>query len=108
METYEVYKDGKLLGKGLTRIEVARLIQISTSTLDLEREDKSEQDYPLHIKGYEVHIKVGSKTRPSTISPLHWEQWNNIYKAASLIREGKGKIVTVKKGNAYRKVTVPR
>lgn len=90
MNTYTVTDKGKTIATGITRQQVMDLLNITTKAVDYYTRKDS-----LYLKRYRIiQEDAPPKARPRSITSDLKKEWDDMCKAAELLRTGKGRIVT--------------
>ena len=90
MITYTVTDKGKPIATGITRQQVMDLLNITTKAVDYYTRKDS-----LYLKRYRIiQEDAPPKAQPRNITSDLKKDWDDMCKAAELLRTGKGRIVT--------------
>lgn len=93
LNTYTVLDSGKKIAENLKGSEVAKIINTNVNSLShYAKSGKLYNNRYLIIKDGEV--KEIYYKRADLIDPVFKTDWNNMRRAAELIKNGQGKIVT--------------
>jgi hypothetical protein len=93
MNKYTVTDKGKPIATGITRQQVMDLLNITTKAVDYYTRKDS-----LYLKRYRIiQEDAPPKAQPRSITSDLKKDWDNMRRAAELLRNGKGKIVTRRK-----------
>jgi hypothetical protein len=90
MNKYTVTDKGKPIATGITRQQVMDLLNITTKAVDYYTRKDS-----LYLKRYRIiQEDAPPKVHPRNITADLKRDWDNMCRAAELLRTGKGHIVT--------------
>lgn len=102
--TFDVYKNGELLGKDKTFHELLNFFNLTSISLKTYISNRKQNK--LMIQGHLVIVNTNDRRHSEFTNGLIAD-WDNMTIAAELIRTGQGKIERRLINGNYRKVTVP-